>query len=121
LISNVLQIEKNAKAQKVYVNVSRDHFEIIVIENAKLMLYNTFKHQTKEDFIYFILFTAEQLNLNPETIELVFIGDITKDNDLYKIAYKYIRQISFGKRYDNYKYEIQPKSEHSNFALIKSF
>ena len=121
LINNILLTEKNTKTTKVYVNVSNNHFEIIIVSQGKLLLYNTFKYNTKEDFIYFILFTAEQLKLNPETLDLVLIGNIKKDDDLYNIAYKYIRNISFGNREDSYKYDIEPKTEYSNFTLIKSF
>ena len=71
-------------------------------------------------FIYYILFTAEQLNLNPETLNLVFIGDITEDDEIYNIAYKYIRNISFGNRNDDFEYIDKPKSNYSNFTLLKS-
>jgi len=34
------------------------------------------------------------LNLNPETMKLEFLGDITEDDAFFKIAYKYIRNVS---------------------------
>lgn len=121
LIEEILLIEKNASTPKVYLNVSKNHFEIIVTEKGKLLLYNTFKYMTKEDFIYYVLFTAEQLKLNPEALNLVFIGAVNKDDDLYQITYKYVRNVSFGNRNDNYKYFENPKYDHSDFTLIKSF
>jgi hypothetical protein len=48
------------------VHFSEGHFEIIVIQNQKLLLFNSFDYQTP-DFIYYVLFTAEQLSLNPKT------------------------------------------------------
>jgi hypothetical protein len=121
LIEEILQIEKNTKTAKVYVNISNNHFETIIIDKTKLILYNTFEYHTAEDFIYYLLFTTEQLNLNPETFNLVFIGDVTKDDDLYSIAYKYVRNISFGNRNESYSYLETPKYNYSNFTLIKSF
>ena len=122
LIEHLLLIEKDSNIPKVYVNISNNHFEMIVINKTKLLLYNTFDYSTKEDFIYYILFTAEQLELDPETLSLVFIGDIDSKDELYIIAYKYIRFVFLGNREDNYKYNsnAQPQSNHSNFALIKS-
>ena len=61
LIDKILSIEKNAEDSKMYVNVSNTHFEIIVTKQSNLILYNTFEYTTKEDFIYYILFSAEQL------------------------------------------------------------
>ncbi|WP_418604080.1 DUF3822 family protein [Hwangdonia sp.] len=121
LIERILSIEKNADGTKVYVNVNAAHFEIIVTDKGKLILYNTFEYSTKEDFIYYILFTAEQLKLNPETLHLILIGNISKDDELYNIAYTYIRHVSFGKRLDNYKYLQPVEPNHSNFTLIHSF
>ena len=48
----------------MYVNVSYTNLEIVVFKNKKLELYNIFCFSTKEDFIYYILFVAEQLKLN---------------------------------------------------------
>lgn len=121
LIESILQLEKNSESTKFYVNVSSNYFELIIVDKSKLLFYNTFEYITKEDFIYYILFTAEQLNLNPEVFNLIFIGDIDKDDEFYKIAYKYIRHVDFGNRNDSFKYSETPNSKYSNFALIKSF
>ncbi|WP_303317536.1 DUF3822 family protein [Flavivirga abyssicola] len=121
LIEEILQIEKNTNTPRAYLNICKNHFEIVIIEKGKLLLYNTFEYTTKEDFIYYVLFTAEQLNLNPETLNVAFIGDIKESDDVYQIAYKYIRNISFGDRNDNYTYNENPKYNHSDFTLIKSF
>lgn len=121
LIDKILSIEKNAEDSKMYVNVSNSHFEIIVTNKSNLILYNTFEYTTKEDFIYYILFSAEQLELNPETINLILVGDIDKKDELYTITYKYIRNVSFGNRLETYLYLNYPKSNYSDFTLLNSF
>ncbi|MEC3908182.1 DUF3822 family protein [Tamlana sp. 2201CG12-4] len=120
LIEEILRIEKNAKHLKFYVNIDKDHFEAIVVDNGKLLFYNTFNYASKEDFIYYILFVAEQLSLNPETFNLVLIGDIKAHDYLYNIAYKYIRNVDFGHRTDTFKFESMPATNYSNFTLLKS-
>ncbi len=121
LIEQILFIEKNADDIKLYVNVNPNHFEIIVVEKGKLILYNTFEYTTKEDFIYYILFTAEQLKLNPEVFNLILLGHVDKNDALYKIAYKYVRHVDFGKPINNYTYLESAKTTYSNFTLIHSF
>ncbi len=121
LIERILFVEKNADDVKLYANVNSNHFEIIVVEKGKLILYNTFEYSTKEDFIYYILFTAEQLQLNPEAFNLTLIGNVDKNDDLYEIAYKYIRHVDFGKDLDNYTYLESAETNYSNFTLIHSF
>jgi hypothetical protein len=36
----------------------------------------------------------QQLNLNPEKFPLELIGNIDAESDFFKIAYKYIRNVS---------------------------
>jgi hypothetical protein len=54
------------------VHFSEGHFEIIVIQNQKL-LFNSFDYQTPD--FYYVLFTAEQLSLNWK-LSLELIGNI---------------------------------------------
>ncbi|WAC02836.1 DUF3822 family protein [Lacinutrix neustonica] len=65
LIESILRTEKHAIESKLYVHVNPSHFEIVAIKDGQLTLYNTFEYETPEDFIYYILFTIEQLSLNP--------------------------------------------------------
>lgn len=95
LIEKILDASKNNDEKKMIVNFNKGHFEIIVVQNQKLLLFNSFEYETPEDFIYYLLFTAEQLSLNPESFQLELLGTIEKNDPFYNIAYKYIRNISF--------------------------
>ena len=79
----------------MYVHVSDHNFEIIIVQNQKLLLYNSFDYNTPEDFIYYILFTAEQLQLDPNNFQLTLLGLINPLDSLYQICYKYIRNVAF--------------------------
>ena len=109
---------------KLYCNVSPTSFELICIKNGALNVFNSFQFDTKEDFIYYILFTIEQLQLNTETIDLILLGDIGLDDDLYSILYEYIRNISFGSRNTQFvvrDIEQKPKYGYNHFSLLNSF
>lgn len=116
LVETILNAATKSQVKKMTVHVSTTHFEIIVVENRKLLFFNSFDYKTREDFIYFILFTAEQLNLNPEEFELEFTGSIAENSELYQIAYTYIRNVSF--RDD---FEIQSKTTLSTLEKRKHF
>ncbi|MFC5195271.1 DUF3822 family protein [Bizionia hallyeonensis] len=120
LIQQILEQEQAETDTKMYVHVQNTHFEIVVVKQGKLLLYNSFEYATKEDFIYYVLFTAEQLQLNPDSFILLFLGKVTDNDALHSIAYKYIRHIRFAKRNDTFKYLEKPKSNHAFFTLIHS-
>ncbi|MFB9056004.1 DUF3822 family protein [Mariniflexile ostreae] len=121
LIEQLLLIEEKSEDQKVYAHMDSGHFEIVVINKGALQFYNTFEYTTSEDFIYYLLFTTEQLNLDPESLQLVFLGNVTKNDPVHSIAYNYIRHVSFGNRFDSYTYKTAPKTNYSDFTLIKNF
>jgi len=121
LIETILASETAAEAPNFYVNVNKNRFEIVITKEGQLQFYNSFEYLTKEDFIYYILFTAEQLNLDPERLNLILMGTVNKDDALYNITYKYIRHVSFVSPKNNYTISDNSKPKHSNFTLINSF
>lgn len=62
-----------------------------MVKGNKLILFNSFEYSSPEDFIYYILFTFEQLQLNPDSVSVKLLGTISKDSAYFEIAYKYIR------------------------------
>ena len=102
--------------------MATNHFEIVVVQNQHLLLYNTFEYKTPEDLIYYLLFTAEQLNLNPEVFKLEFLGNIAEEDAYFKIAYKYIRNVSLLDVKDLQENNSLATSENlKHFILLQSW
>jgi hypothetical protein len=118
LVEKVLDFSKNIEESQLFVHCQSDNFQIIAIKNQQLLLFNTFDYKTPEDFIYYLLFTAEQLHLNPETLQLKLFGTVYIDSDLYKIAYKYIRNVSLFFDNNNLENGISQRDYLQNFILI---
>lgn len=121
LLRSILNHEKNSINKKVYLHVLNDTFDIIIADNNSLELCNTHSFRTPEDFIYYILFTLEQLNLNPESIEIVLCGDINEEDDTYEILYHYIRHVSFFNSDHSLGYVFENELPHQNYLLKYAF
>jgi len=79
----------------VYINVEHSSFQIVIQSSSQLKLCNSYHFITPEDFIYYILFCFEQLDINPDSAKVVMMGQIKEEDALYEIAYTYIRNIEF--------------------------
>jgi hypothetical protein len=112
LVSKLLDLSKNVDEKQVFVHFSSTKFEIVIVQNQKLLLFNSFDFSTKEDFIYYLLFTSEQLNLNPEYYKLFILGDISEESDLYQMAYKYVRNISL--------LDVSELQKHNDFSTAQN-
>ncbi|WP_243735735.1 DUF3822 family protein [Christiangramia sabulilitoris] len=113
---------ENEESPRLYVHVQKNSYELLIIENGKLTFANSFEYETREDFLYYLLFTAEQLNLDPRKFELILLGDIKKDSEEYNMCWDYIKNISFLGPFHPFIFEAQaqPKEELSDYLLIKS-
>ena len=118
LIDKILQIEKNNNQKKLYINIHNTHFELIALDQNSFQLFNRFEYQTREDFIYYILFTAEQLDFNPENFKCILMGAVEENDELFSIAYKYIRNVSL---LPISKMRYNQNNSTQNFTLLNSF
>ncbi len=86
---------KTDMGHQMLLNIHGNSMDVVVTENKKLILMNSFAWQTNEDVLYYTLFICEQLELNPEKTPLTVTGEIDADSPLYNMLYKYIRNIVF--------------------------
>ena len=108
LVRRLMDLSKNSTAKKMVVHVAATHFEIIVLQNQHLLLYNSFEYKTPEDLLYYILFSAEQLQLNPEQFPLEFLGRISEDSPIYQLTFRYVRNVSL--------FDLSHCKNHNNYT-----
>ena len=106
------------KEKSISVNITSQYFELVVIQDNALKLANRFTYSSKEDFIYYILFTYEQLNLDREEDILYVAGQIEEGDDNYEMAFKYIRHIVF-LEYSGYASDTSLELQPHQHLLIR--
>jgi hypothetical protein len=110
----------NTKTEKAYLYLNQKKVTIIFFKENKLVFNNTFTYITKEDLLYFVLFSFEQLKLSTENIEVILFGSIEKNDDYFNLLYDYIRNIKLGKRPHQFNFpaEFDSLAEHKYFGLF---
>ena len=123
LISTLLNTYKYSEHPHMFAHIDRHHFELVVIAQSQLLLYNSFTYETKEDFIYYILFTAEQLKLDVNTLDLVLSGLISDEGELFEIAYTYVRKVSLLENRSSYQFDpkIDETDKRRHLVLLNQF
>ncbi len=118
LVSSLLAKSKNIEHKKMYVHFQEGKFEIVIVQNQKLLLFNSFEYRTPEDLIYYVLFTAEQLNMNPETFALEFLGNIDEQSPYFEIVFKYVRDVSLMQT-EELSENVSAEKVRANFILLQ--
>lgn len=85
--------QKNTE-KSCYVHVGPKTMELAVIAGKKLLLYNQFNYQEQEDFLYYVLFTYEQLQLDTEDCKLLLFGTVEENDPNYNICHAYIKNVA---------------------------
>jgi hypothetical protein len=103
----------------VFLNVRDGFFDLLHFKEGKLNFYNLFRYKTKEDFTYFLLAAFKQLGLNPEDVKLQLSGEISENDRLHEMIYRYIRHSSFVEKNENYGYSTAlDKLEHHHYHVL---
>jgi hypothetical protein len=108
------------KKNNTYLYISEKILNITIFKNEKLVFNNSFSFKTKEDILYFTLFTFEQLKIDSEIVNVKLYGDIIKGDENYQLLYDYIRNIEFGTRPKHIKFSkvFNKIQEHQFHALF---
>jgi hypothetical protein len=107
LTESLLLKYRNAfNEKKIFVNTGSTHLDIVQLKDKKLEYYNSFRYNTAEDFMYYLVFVIEQLKLNPEVVEVILVGEIERQSSLVDLIHKYIRNISFIGRNADFRYSF---------------
>ena len=110
----------NTDTEKAYLYLNEQKVGITIFKGDKLIFNNTFDYTTKEDLLYYSLFSFEQLKLSPESIDVTVFGTIEKEDEYFNLLYDYIRNVKLGERPHQFTF---PKvfisiSPHKYFGLF---
>ena len=86
----------NNLQETMFLFLKDSYVNIVVSKGDSLIFQNKFEYQTKEDLLFYVLFSIQQLNFSNEEINTVIYGNISKKE--YNILYQYIRNIKFGNK-----------------------
>ncbi len=77
----------NPLNQQLYLNITTNNVELLNFKDSKLRFYNSFEFNVPDELVYFTLFVAEELKLQPNQIELIISGDLEMgDQNANKLA-----------------------------------
>lgn len=110
----------NTEKKKAYLYLNEQKVGITIFDGDKLIFNNSFKYTSKEDLLYYVLFSFEQLKLSPDSIEVTVFGTIEDTDESFSLMYEYIRNIKLGKRPHQFTFptEFNPLADHKYFGLF---
>ncbi len=96
--SSTVFVDSTMKANTetgVFVQVNNRDFDMLIKREDKLLFFNNFKFNTKEDFAYFLLFAMEQNGMTGQDIPVCFSGLIRPASEIIDLCGRYVKDIRF--------------------------
>lgn len=88
----------------VFLNIQPDVIEMLILDNHKVSLCNTFKYVTPEDLLYYTMFVLEQSGLTPDQVPLMITGEVGKHAPVIENLTAFFPHIDFVTRNDAFRY-----------------
>jgi len=122
LIREILKTSSMNEGRKIYINLQRNHVDIIGTYRYKLLIANSYRYDSPEHLLYQTLNAAKHIGFDFENDTCVLIGDVSPDDKTYQLYSKYIQHLEFGERPSTVQYcselDVIPSHYHYNLFCI---
>lgn len=92
-VNYILPRYRNTRSSAIFLNLYSDNFDLLLLNDGRMLFCNNFKFKTAEDLVYYTIFVIDQLKVNPEKVELKLSGNIPSQSELLKLLRKYIKTV----------------------------
>ncbi|MBN2481584.1 MAG: DUF3822 family protein [Bacteroidales bacterium] len=87
--------EGSSDRYRIFAGLNYDFFDVAVVSNHKLLLYNTFQYINETDLLYFILYIYKQMKIDVRNAPLVISGEMCTKLIYFDTLKKYIPDLSY--------------------------
>lgn len=94
-VDGILKEEPYDSDINAFINVNSRSFDLAIVDKGELMFFNSFKFNTKDDFIYFLMYALQQQGLADSDIPVYFSGLISNNSEIIRLCERYIKRIRF--------------------------
>ena len=93
--ANLLEDQRRYGEQQNHIHLSftKNHFNVIVVENRELKLSNCFTFRSNQDIIYYLFYIFDQLKLNIDKTDITIAGEIIENRTQLSFVKKYIPKL----------------------------
>ncbi len=123
LVKQLLEDHKAYGGKRMYIYVEKQHVDMLITAQNKLIFCNSYRYTTPEDLLYFIINAGNKNQFNFTLHECVLLGDIARRDANYQLCNQYISNLSFSHRPIAKKYcsELQQLATQQHYNLFSIY
>ncbi len=109
---------KQSSSINVVLGLNSGFFDMAVIEQKALLLYNSFEYTNPQDFIYFFLYPLFQLKLEPAAITVSIVGEESNNKAIVDILKSKVHSINYPRSKTNYSKLVKDTEQRYSYTLF---
>ncbi len=119
-LEGLLSQFKNEDGAVMAVDIEDPVIRVASLNNGSLQFFNTFRFYHNNDLLYYLMYTAEQLEIDPHALPFYFSGNLFENSERFKMLYRYIRYPKLLPRPVNISYSLKLKElpQHYFYNLL---
>lgn len=82
-----------SKAQTAFLYFGNQHFIMVITFNGTLKFCNRFAYKTPQDLVYYVLFTMNELEIEPDEIILRISGNVNEQTEDFELLNQYLPNV----------------------------
>ena len=87
----IIKNNSNQSNFKFYINFHKNSFDIVVTQSNELILFNNFKINDENEFLFYLFFVIKNFEGQEKSNEIIFIGNFKEYINYYELVSKYNR------------------------------
>lgn len=117
LLESLAKLPSSGQGTVCYAHLAESRLDLAVFANKKFRFYNSFPLSGETDYLYYLLFSLEQLGLDPQRIKLRLLGEVSEGDAVFESSAEYVENVSIFMPADP-MYDPEGDSNAIDFTLI---
>lgn len=94
LLESLLKLPSSRQGTLGYLHLSGTQMDLAIFANRKLLFFNSFTVSEPSEVIYYLLFSLEQLGLDPADTRIRLVGEVSEGDPVYEQCTEFLEQVS---------------------------
>ncbi len=122
-VNNLIEKGKATKFKLpvVHININSGTFNIGIYKDDKFVMYNTYKYENQDDFVYYLMNTLTQYKIEQNKMHLSVSGLIEKNSEFFKFIKGFFPNMKFLKLDHKLKYNFKDIGEHILYNILNMY
>jgi hypothetical protein len=94
LLESLLKLPSSRQGTLCFAHLSGTQMDLAIFANRKLLFFNAFPFTEPAEVLYYLLFSLEQLGLDPAAVKVRLFGEVGEGDPVYEQCEEYLEQVS---------------------------